>query len=132
MNGVTSIGVFSHFIHPDDIYDTSRSGNKSWQELSGEYEDLLRFTNSRYGWLKPLTASGGAYELGKYIHASVSFKQDDSHIEGFIDGFKYNMDFILRTEKKIGKLTNCSATLIDEDMYLIHAVKANFSLGLDG
>ncbi|WP_438446799.1 DUF2194 domain-containing protein [Gorillibacterium sp. sgz5001074] len=131
MNAITSIGVYSHFIHPDDLFDVNRNGNKSWKELSKEYEDLLAFTNQRYGWLKPLTASSGAYELGKYVTSSVAFKQDKEHIEGFIEGFHGGMDFILRTDRKIGKLTNCSVTHIDEDVYLVHANKANFVVGVE-
>ncbi len=32
-NGITINGVFSHFIHPDDILDPERNHGLSWESL---------------------------------------------------------------------------------------------------
>lgn len=132
MNTVTSIGVFSHFVHPDDILDSGRNGNKSWKELSREYSEMMGFVNSKYSWLKPMTATGGAEQLESFAASWPAFKQEDGKLSASVAGFVHEADFILRTDKKIGSLHNCSVTQIDKDVYLVHAVKANFELGLEG
>lgn len=131
MNAVTSIGVFSHFVHPDDIFDADRNGNKSWKDLSKEYSTMTEFVKRRYGWLKALTASEGAARVENYAGAEVAFKRDGRRIEGHVNGFGKEADFFLRTNKKIGSLNHCTVTRIDAGVYLVHALQANFALELD-
>jgi hypothetical protein len=45
-------GIWSHFIHADDVYDPNRSRDMSWEELRGEFEKTLDFAATHYPWLR--------------------------------------------------------------------------------
>ena len=49
-------GVFSHFVHPDDILDEERGQGKSWEELFREFCQKLQFVNESFSGLRPMTA----------------------------------------------------------------------------
>ena len=48
MNGLGLYGVFSHFIHPDDIFDEDRGAGLTWQELYKSYSDTLNMVHEQY------------------------------------------------------------------------------------
>ncbi|MBN2442905.1 MAG: DUF2194 domain-containing protein [Spirochaetales bacterium] len=52
ISGAGGPGIISHFIHPDDVYDPYRSGNKTWEELKQEFIEMLDFTQMNYPWIK--------------------------------------------------------------------------------
>lgn len=130
VNGVTSIGVFSHFIHPDDILDEERSSGKKWSVLEEEYDHLLRNTYKDYPWLKSMTARDAGQQLTNYLNADVYIKEESNRIVVSIDKFPGEMSFILRTKKNIGKLKDCTVQKVDEDVYYVEAKKATIELGL--
>lgn len=129
-NGITSIGVFSHFIHPDDVLDVNRSSKKNWEELEKEYNHLLRDIYSNYPWLKSRTASNAGIQLNNYLNAEVYIKEHSDRITVNIDRFAGEMSFVLRTQRKIAKLQNCVVRKIDQDVYFVEAKKATFEIGL--
>ncbi|RTQ95062.1 DUF2194 domain-containing protein [Lysinibacillus telephonicus] len=130
VNGITSIGVFSHFIHPDDILDEERSSGKKWSLLEEEYDHLLSDTYEDYPWLKSMTARGAGQQLTNYLNADVYIKEESNRIVVQIDKFPGEMSFILRTKKNIGKLKDCTVQKVDEDVYYVKTKKATIELGL--
>ncbi|PAB57750.1 DUF2194 domain-containing protein [Anaeromicrobium sediminis] len=118
-NGVSLFGVFSHFIHPDDILDTHRSDGKSWSELSKEFEEIQEEIYKKYGWLRANTTSEAGINLIKYEEADPYIKYGENEIEIYCNNFRPNMYFILRTNKAIKKFENCKVQNIDEGIYLI-------------
>lgn len=46
-------GVFSHFIHPDDVFDPDRSHGCTWEELYRSYCAWMRDIHTTYPWLRP-------------------------------------------------------------------------------
>lgn len=49
---VSGPGIWSHFIHADDVYDPNRSRDMSWDELRGDFEKLLDYAGTHYPWLR--------------------------------------------------------------------------------
>ena len=45
VNAAGLYGVFSHFIHPDDILDEERGGGKAWQELLDAFCEKVELIN---------------------------------------------------------------------------------------
>lgn len=131
-NGLTSIGVFSHFIHPDDILDSERSSGKAWPDLSQEYAKMLGDVHNHYPWLRSMTASEAGEELEKYLSTKVYLEKKGNRILGYMNDFTSDMYFILRTSKKIAETTNCKITSIDEGVYLIRADNPKFEIELEG
>lgn len=129
-NAVTSLGVFSHFIHPDDILDDVRSSKKKWSKLEKEYNRFMREVHRDYSWLRSTTARNAGKQLTNYLQADVYIEAKKDRLIVHIDKFSGEMHFILRTKKKIGKLENCEVQKIDENVYFVRAKKAKIELGL--
>ncbi|WP_180968269.1 DUF2194 domain-containing protein [Cytobacillus massiliigabonensis] len=129
-NAVTSIGVFSHFIHPDDILDDSRSAKKKWSDLGKEYNRFMSDIHSNYPWLKSSTARNAGMQLTHFLRTDVYIEEKKDRIIVHMDKFSGELNFILRTKKKIGKLENCEVQKVDEDVYLVKAKKATIKLRL--
>lgn len=126
LNAVSSLGIYSHFIHPDDILDPERSAGKSWEVLAKEYNDLLENVDEKYGWLRQMTASEGAFNVKRFEETKVYVSKRDNGFEIFCNDFIQEMYFILRTEKKILPQKNYKITNIDNGVYLIHAETPHF------
>lgn len=130
LNGITSIGVFSHFIHPDDILDNERSKNRSWDEMSNEYDELLGKAYKNYKWLRGMTVSQGTTEIKKYLECETYIEYKGDMINVYNNSFSGDMYFILRTDKKAVSQKNCEVYSIDENVYLIHAKEPDISVNL--
>ncbi|KQL47173.1 hypothetical protein AN963_11405 [Brevibacillus choshinensis] len=131
-NAATSIGVFSHFVHPDDILDKARSKEKTWPVLSKEFRSMMKNLYDRYPWLRSMTASEGGSELSGYLQTKVYLQHQEDKITGYMNDFTTDMYFVLRTDKKMTATENCTVEWIDEGVYLVHATKPKFQIGLKG
>lgn len=127
-NGITSVGVFSHFIHPDDVLDIKRSGGKGWQELSKGYGDFMKDVYKKFTWLPPVTASEGANLLKSYTKIEPFMKYKSNAIDVYCRNFQKGDKFILRTNKNIYTDDNCAIEKIDTGTYLVTANKDKFSI----
>ncbi|WP_432402843.1 DUF2194 domain-containing protein [Wukongibacter sp. M2B1] len=121
LNGVTSHGVFSHFIHPDDILDYHRNDGKGWSELLKEYDELNKKVFDNYRWLRGMTATEGANEMLKYLLAEPRFEKKDTYLKIYTNNYFDKIYFILRTEKEIESVENCNIEEIDKNIYLIES-----------
>lgn len=127
-NGLTSLGVFSHFIHPDDVLDANRNHGKSWRDMNREYHSLMKMVNKDFSWLRPYTATQAGVELMKYYSCKPRFELKDGFLKGECENFVKDQYFIFRTDKKPTVCKNCSITRIDEGVYIICAVGPSFSV----
>lgn len=127
-NALTSEGIFSHFVHPDDVIDRERSYKMSWEDLSKSFEEYLLLVQERYGWLRSMTASEAAVEVKRRAISQPYFERHANGITGSINQFTGDLYFLLRTEKKISRLENCELTRIDEGVYLVRAKRETFSV----
>jgi len=131
-NTITSIGVFSHFLHPDDLLDEKRSQQKTWRELEEDFESMLKRLDSTYPWLRSITSAEAAVDVADVLLSDVNVKRDSRQVKVSTTAQSSKQFFIFRTEKKIGKLTNCDVRKVDDGVYLVTAYKNDFSIGLGG
>ncbi|RAP73980.1 DUF2194 domain-containing protein [Paenibacillus montanisoli] len=133
MNAASSIGVFSHFVHPDDILDRNRSSAYAWDELFEMLGDFLGMIQDKYGWLRDMTATEGGAATERFSLSEPHFVHKQDGIDGYINRFYEGEElfYILRTEKKITKEKNCSVKRIDENVYLVEVRSEKFSIGLE-
>ncbi len=59
ISGILGPGLWSHFIHADDIFDTNRSQGKNWPELKSSFEKMITYIKTNYPWLTALNATDG-------------------------------------------------------------------------
>ncbi|MFF5996192.1 DUF2194 domain-containing protein [Lysinibacillus sp. KU-BSD001] len=130
-NAITGLGVFSHFIHPDDVISEDRSKG-SWSDMYEEFEELMKEIHKTYPWFRSMTATDAALDVAKVLQSTVNFKQTENKVHGTIENFYTDQYFVFRTEKQIGRLQNCTVQKIDTNTYLVTAEEAEFEIALRG
>ncbi|MCX0380446.1 DUF2194 domain-containing protein [Clostridium perfringens] len=131
-NGITINGVFSHFIHPDDILDPERNHGLSWEGLKKDFTKLMSEVYDNFKWLKSDTISQGVDALNEYLTTKSAFSYKENSIKGSLEYSGKNDYFILRTDKPITKSIGCSYEKIDDELYLIHSTETDFEIILGG
>ncbi|WP_239617863.1 DUF2194 domain-containing protein [Cohnella mopanensis] len=132
-NAASSIGVFSHFIHPDDILDHERSFPYTWEQLFAMFSDFMDTIDRKYGWLRSMTATEASAELKRYSLSEPHFVYSGNRIDGYINQYSGGkLYYYLRSGKKISRTENCRLTRIDSETYLVEADNERFSIELGG
>jgi hypothetical protein len=127
-NAVTAYGVFSHFVHPDDVIDEVRGGNGSWRELYKSLEGYLELVQDRYGWLRPMTAAEASDEARRWLTSQPVFERRPGGVNGYINGFTGPQYFLLRTDRNIVRTRQCEVRRIEQGAYLVRADHEIFSI----
>ena len=130
-NTMTGVGVFSHFVHPDDVISEDRSNNMGWEqnyELFNEYMSRVQHT---YPWVRALPATEAALDMAKNIYSHVTWSHSEYAIEGHVTNYRSESFYVFRTTSNIKSLTNCTVLTIDENTYLVTAKAANFKIELE-
>lgn len=128
-------GVFSHFIHPDDIFDEERGKGQNWETLLESYETLLTEVNEAAPGIRSLSASDGAEALKVYQEIQPKLMYTDSEVRGSLENFKGEAYFFLRTDKKpVSKNDACVITRLGKDdgdlYYLVKVMQPEFVISL--
>lgn len=131
-NTITSIGVFSHFLHPDDLLDEERGRQQTWKSLYEDYEHLLERLHMTYPWLRSITSAEAAISIANQLQSQLEVRRDKQMLQVKTSSSAAEQYFIIRTNKKIKKLHNCTVDKIDENTYIVTAFEKNFSIGLGG
>jgi len=130
-NGANLPGIFTHFIHPDDILDPERSHGKSWTELHKEFESMAKEVSEKYSWLRGLTISSAGQELIKYLDCMPIIDYSDGSIDIYTKDFREDIYCIMRTEDRITDVLNCEYKKIAEDAYLLTLKDVHSKINLD-
>ncbi|RCW45602.1 DUF2194 domain-containing protein [Paenibacillus prosopidis] len=127
---MTSLGIFSHFLHPDDLLNTERNRGLNWEKLYEKYSDMLARLDTTYPWLRPMTSTEAANGMAEMLSSSVEWNRSGPTLHGSIQPYRSEAFFILRTEKTIRSHVGCTVLKIDDGTYLITAGKAEFDIEL--
>lgn len=131
-NTITSLGVFSHFIHPDDVLNEERSNGQNWEDLYKDFNDKLARLQKTYPWIRSMTATEAALDMATSLSSQVHLHISENQIKGEIFNYQSEVSYILRTDKKIGIQNNCQVKKIDTNTYLVIALHSNFDIQLGG
>ncbi|MCD4670409.1 MAG: DUF2194 domain-containing protein [Actinomycetia bacterium] len=118
-NALNIHGIFSHFVHPDDILDPDRCLGRSWSEISKDFELIISDIDRNYSWLNSYTVSEGARELIKYIEINPHIEYSDDVINIYCENFRPDAYFVMRTDKNISGSNNIEYEKIDNDAYIL-------------
>ncbi|MDO5517225.1 MAG: DUF2194 domain-containing protein, partial [Clostridium sp.] len=134
VNGLGLYGVFSHFIHPDDILDEERGRGCKWETLIEGLNNILSDVNSNYKVIRPLTVSAAADAVEIYEKLKVKLRYYDDHIDGQCDNFFGEAYFYLKTDKKpVAADDKCEVSKVGENSdkyYLVKAKSPEFKIEL--
>lgn len=129
-NTMTGIGVFSHFVHPDDVISSDRSNDLGWKEMYEQYDEYMSRVKETYPWVRSMTSTEAALDMAKTLQTQVNWINKPNSVEGHISNYNSETYYIFRTDKKLKKLQHCDATKIDSHTYLIKAKASKFKIDL--
>ena len=135
-SALTLHGVFSHFIHPDDIFDPERSRGQNWETLLAGYSQLLSDVNACTHGMRSLSAASAADALRAYAELTPRLVYGDNRIEGALEGFHGEAFFFLFTDKRpVAADDRCFITCLDASgqgrYYLVRAAEETFTILLE-
>ena len=131
-NTMTGLGVYSHFVHPDDVISSDRSNSMGWQESYKLFNENMTRVQRTYPWLRAMPATEAALDMATNLHTPVDLKSGEDSIEGVITNYQTKTSYVLRTHRKIKRLENCTVTKIDDNTYLVTANDSTFKIDLGG
>lgn len=120
-------GVFSHFVHPDEIF-YEESENLTWTMMKQGLTNLLSELQNRFGWLEPVTASEGYEKMKDYFQMDYRLTRSEDGIKINAWNFHQPLTFILRTDKEIGSVTGGSAQRVQTNAYVLTVTDADFEI----
>lgn len=133
VNAAGLYGVFSHFIHPDDILDEERGGGKAWQELLDAFCEKVELINDRYAGMRALSASEAADALKIAYYSQVDYRVDEDRLLGTVYNYYGEGYFYLKSEKTPQKTSKgCQITPLnkygDSNFYLVYLTEPEFEI----
>ncbi|MFD0962095.1 DUF2194 domain-containing protein [Paenibacillus chungangensis] len=131
-NTITSLGIMSHFIHPDDLLEEARGLNKSWSKLYEDFTGMLGRLDRTYPWLRDMTSAEAGLDMTRMLQSQVSTVFDDNQLRGEVINYEAPLYFIMRTERQIKRQSHSTAQKIDENTYLVKVTGPEFAIGLGG
>lgn len=129
LNAITFLGLFSHFVHPDNILYVERD---SWKNLYKSYESLLADIGKKYSWLRGCTASEAGVIFEDYTDLDYRTKREGDRLLLSSGGYQNAAYFILRTARKIKEASGCQVESIDNGVYLLKVHDSNVIITFEG
>ncbi|MFW5862207.1 MAG: DUF2194 domain-containing protein, partial [Spirochaetota bacterium] len=107
-----NMGIVSHFIHPDDVFDESRSKEFSgWQWLKKQFIAEFDMLKKNIPWLRWMTVKDAYREMEFYTTTDIQVEHGDQSIKIFSsDGSENDLYFrvSLPAGKKVTRIKNCN------------------------
>ena len=120
---IASIGVFSHFVHPDELlYEESK--DLTWEMMSDGLRDFLDQIDSRYGWLTPVTISESLPYFDSYFNLDYRVVRRPGELEihcwHYVDG----ASFLLHSTKDVASAEGCTVQKAGDETYFVRLTEA--------
>lgn len=74
-------GIWTHFVHADDVFDKYRSEGMGWDQLRSNFVDLLDFAKRNYPWVRYLTIRDGYAALQEMDDRQAAFRWSSGNLE---------------------------------------------------
>ena len=117
-----------HFVHPDDVLDSYRSGGKTWLEMRETLDEYLLWLFSAMPNARNLTATEGGMAVQRYarVHPEYECERDacNIHLKDFYD----EVWLMMRTEQTPKSISSGSFIEVMDHLYLIEADTENFRI----
>ncbi len=126
-NVINYNGVFSHFVHPDEIF-YEESSNLTWSAMSRGMKNMLSDLGDRFCWLQPVTATEAASRMEDFFAMDYRVERSQEGLKLHAWGFHEPLSFILRSHKDIGEVKGGIARKIQADAYVLTVEQPEFEI----
>ena len=120
LNLLNTFGVWTHFLHPDDvfgIYSVGKDygvgegeGAKKWEDMLSSTHQMFDYARKKYPWLRNMSTKDAYYEFVRYFDRETKLMISEDNITlDFTSGESFDKYFVLRLKdnQKIAGLKNC-------------------------
>lgn len=76
-NGIAHAGLLNHFIHPDDVLDSNRSGDRTWKDLYSDIDKIFGEVHAHFPYLEPKTVTQAAEDYRYYEQMQVYARREN-------------------------------------------------------
>lgn len=137
IGGCSLYGVFSHFIHPDDVLDEERGNGNTWENLQSNFCKRLHMINQCYSNLRPMTASMASDEVVKWDEIDIMAVYERNRIIVKLNNFYDEAYFYVKSEREIttGEFEGYEISKVNDATgkyyYIVKCVTPEFSIELE-
>ena len=114
-------GVFSHFIHPDDLLDEARGASLGWKNLHDGFLDLLKEIMNVYPSLRFSTSTEGAAAIQRYDRLIITQQETEDGLNLSLSPFYDEAWIAMRTRNPIISIQGGKMQEITSGFYWIKA-----------
>jgi len=122
ISAINYIGVFSHFVHPDELF-YEESKDLTWAMMVQGFQRFLEEINNRFGWLRPVTDSECVAYFADYLDMDYRVTREQDRMVLNCWNYHYPLRFILRSAREIADVTGGTVKKIGDDAYLLETEK---------
>ncbi|QST00943.1 DUF2194 domain-containing protein [Pontibacillus sp. ALD_SL1] len=79
-DAMANLGVFSHFIHPDDRTDADRAKGRDWDEMREDLDAMYSFLSTHFPYLEGLTQQQAREKLVTYQQSTIDVRYGEDAI----------------------------------------------------
>lgn len=115
---INYMGNFSHFVHPDEMF-YEESAAISWADMEQGLRHFLTGIQTRYDWLRPVTASECKDYLADYFDMDYRVTRESGRMVLHCWNYRHPLRFILRTKRTIDHVDGASFEKAGDDAYMI-------------
>jgi len=80
VDAIANFGMVSHFIHPDDVLDSQRSGDKGWPGLKDNFASMARSIHQTYPYLDNMVQSQATNRMKQYQASDIQVTYEPGQI----------------------------------------------------
>lgn len=121
-------GVFSHFIHPDDILDESRGAKSGWDEMFRQFSGTVAALTQTYPKLRFSTSAEGAAAVQRYDRLDLIRQETDKELTVTLANFYDTAWLALRTRRIPAAMEGGEFFRISDGFYWIRADQADITI----
>jgi hypothetical protein len=121
-------GVFSHFIHPDDILDESRGAKAGWDEMFRQFSGTIAAIVQAYPRLRFSTSTEGAAAVQRYNRLGLIRDETESGLTVALSNFCDTAWFALRTRRTPAAVEGGELFKVSAGFYWIRADAAKIDI----
>ena len=120
-----------HFVHPDDVLDSYRSGGKTWLQMRETMDEYLLWLYSAMPNARNLTASEGGMAVQRFARLYPSYDCTQASCLVQLDGFYDEAWLMMQTDRIPTSISSGSIVEVTQDLYLIEAELDKFQIDFE-
>ncbi|MCF7941291.1 MAG: DUF2194 domain-containing protein [Spirochaetia bacterium] len=100
-SAIAELGVFNHFIHPDDILDPERSLGNSWEDMSKDLSKIVAEVSGTFPFLEPATDYDAYTAYRAYEQLELFSRREGATIEIWLKDAQLPVMGYLRVDEPV-------------------------------